>query len=1154
MSSELVINSVETVPDWGQFGPEVQKIVLGRTPGDSGDEKKSLQLERLPDDFAARFPNLTHLYLWGIAGLRALPPLPAKLECLDLRGCVDLVSLPPLPETLETLVLDGCARLEGIGAPGREGWSKLRDLSAKDCVRLPEASLSRLLGAAPGLERLDFSGCTGLSRLEHWPGGLGRIELNDCGNLAGTLPAWPARLYRLGLRNAARLAELPGFGAESVIDYLDLAGTGGLAKLPRFGGKTPRTLFLHGSGVPLDTALMGESPETNVAEDVFADLGEARHGTTLDHEVKVILLGNGRAGKTSLARRLLGEAFDPEEESTHGIRLWSLDLPFNPVGEGEPESLARVNVWDFGGQHLYENTHRLFLQNRAVFVICGTDAGKGADAEGDEAARQSAVAHEDMIYGYDYWREQVEALGTDARGERPPVLVVTTKSDRNAPGGPWADSIRDVREEDRMEFSAVDGGPGVDRLREKLGIRVARVLGSKAERTLGLRPAGLKARWAGWKRADEAEWRRADTKRRAKPAHARLSLDQAMEEIRRDCPDGAYHERPELLLRRLHRAGFLYWNETTLRGEVILDQRWAIEGIYAVLNRSSRGYGELGRRNGLFEPSDLGDWAWNQAKYTLGEQELFLGFMESCGVAIRLLESYETGSQPCLLAPGFLPSAEQGGSPPPEHATLSQVVLQGVDSSVMVRFLGLVARHQRRELRCWKWGLQCNRITCEDGRVWVEMLWVQWEPRSPAGVTGEVEVKIIAADLGRSFYAKLVNEVVEGVRSAGRAAFPVRGGTFSGEGAAGGSLEAKQFPSRSEHAPLRQILNVNISFSGDPPGQPGPPVQPWRHTAFPDALRQALEAPGRASLGGFRVLDYQADEAKRISSLRMMIQQLITGDILVVVLSRKFLESEYCMEELLLLAGRLEKLGRPVNGPGSPAAGPHPSWAAEVWSSDRVRLYWLPDVVLAARTTDWEEQLLRHWVRRRREYLAEVSDKYHGSDTKAVTAIQRGAEGYRTLDDQTRERLPDLGPCVEWFAFCDDPARRRAVVDFLRALIQRNCLPPALLIDQGALAGYAESQADELAHLCRKFNLELSSAERSSRLVLELERAFSGAAGDQGTDQAPGLFHEWLKLNRSFERRFQADPFQDAPQELPPAIRQAWDLVAASRRGGHLRD
>ena len=82
----LVIDALEHAPDWKACGPTVRKIVLGSL--DSADEKKPLQLAELPADFAQRFPQLTHLHLWNVKGLKSLPELPAGLQCLDVRSSI----------------------------------------------------------------------------------------------------------------------------------------------------------------------------------------------------------------------------------------------------------------------------------------------------------------------------------------------------------------------------------------------------------------------------------------------------------------------------------------------------------------------------------------------------------------------------------------------------------------------------------------------------------------------------------------------------------------------------------------------------------------------------------------------------------------------------------------------------------------------------------------------------------------------------------------------------------------------------------------------------------------------------------------------------------------------------------------------------------
>ncbi|MBK8965902.1 MAG: hypothetical protein IPM36_04335 [Lewinellaceae bacterium] len=77
-------------------------------------------------------------------------------------------------------------------------------------------------------------------------------------------------------------------------------------------------------------------------------------------EVKLVLIGNSTAGKSSLIRYLIDGVYDETIPSTHGISniIWdSNELGF------------KVNIWDFGGQEFYHATHRLFLTENALSLV-----------------------------------------------------------------------------------------------------------------------------------------------------------------------------------------------------------------------------------------------------------------------------------------------------------------------------------------------------------------------------------------------------------------------------------------------------------------------------------------------------------------------------------------------------------------------------------------------------------------------------------------------------------------------------------------------------------------------------------------------------------------------------------------------------------------
>jgi len=80
------------------------------------------------------------------------------------------------------------------------------------------------------------------------------------------------------------------------------------------------------------------------------------------NEVKVILVGQGKVGKTSLLKRLMNQPFDPNESQTHGIKIHRFPRTIN----GETINL---NIWDFGGQEIMHATHQFFLTERTIYVL-----------------------------------------------------------------------------------------------------------------------------------------------------------------------------------------------------------------------------------------------------------------------------------------------------------------------------------------------------------------------------------------------------------------------------------------------------------------------------------------------------------------------------------------------------------------------------------------------------------------------------------------------------------------------------------------------------------------------------------------------------------------------------------------------------------------
>ena len=439
-------------------------------------------------DFSA-YAGLTHLYLWRLDDLETITGLPENLVCLDVRGCTKLKSLPggSLPH-LETLDLGGCIALPGL--PTGFVAPALRWLYLDGCTGFEDAGmaphvLNALLLAATSLEEVSLVDCGWLGSLV-LPSQSENPFVPSIGD-----PRFPERhLKKLVLRGCTGLTTLPKLSGYSWLHHLDVRGCAKLEAMPALpvgedeqGRPTGiRTLYATGcnamkSFLGLDirrvhrgesTAAIGESAaagqEVNVA-------GQFRTLSTLAGDpaelrmAKVLFLGSGRCGKTTAAKALRwcrysaaeraarhNSAEDPcpdgGQRSTPNIRLDALPLP-SANAHGKPGSTTDVHIWDFGGQEIYHNTHRLFASEGAVFVIVTTfptvqterveDDIKKEETNGLSAEDyQRQNIHRPVSYWLDYvWEARGLPAGSlDPKHPRAPrVLVVvtgTTSSDEAA--------------------------------------------------------------------------------------------------------------------------------------------------------------------------------------------------------------------------------------------------------------------------------------------------------------------------------------------------------------------------------------------------------------------------------------------------------------------------------------------------------------------------------------------------------------------------------------------------------------------------------------------------------------------------------------------------------------------------------------------------
>ena len=134
--------------------------------------------------------------------------------------------------------------------------------------------------------------------------------------------------------------------------------------LPFFlSGHHPRGVFLNDVSLQEGDIRLFAQPHDKI-EAYYQQQRAYYHGTIMDEvgECKVIFLGDGAAGKSSLIDRIVHDRFNISSMATNGVKMtkWSTSV------EGKPFT---IRFLDFGGQEIMHSMHRCFLTDHTVYVV-----------------------------------------------------------------------------------------------------------------------------------------------------------------------------------------------------------------------------------------------------------------------------------------------------------------------------------------------------------------------------------------------------------------------------------------------------------------------------------------------------------------------------------------------------------------------------------------------------------------------------------------------------------------------------------------------------------------------------------------------------------------------------------------------------------------
>ena len=372
-------------------------------------------------------------------------------------------------------------------------------------------------------------------------------------------------------------------------------------------------------GVPKE--VLSESLGDSCLERLRAHYRDLKGGGSEITDFKLMLLGNGRVGKTQICRRLQDEDFDATVPSTHGVKIGAAPLT-------TPHEPATLRIWDFGGQDIYHGTHALFLKSRAIFMLVWTP-----ESEALHGHDHGGFTFRNQPLGY--WLDYVREFG----GKDTPVIMVQTQCDlpeqeRLRP--PVDDGTLDAFPFKKVVHYSARENRGRAALDEALAEAVQWLRRKQGIAVIGAGRAAVKSRLEEMYQEGK----------QLISQDVFLALSEEAGNV----------SSPPLLLDYLHNIGTVFYREGLFGDAIILDQAWALDAVYAVFDRESKAFRNIERYGGRFRRSDLAEWVWQ--KHSVEEQKLFLSFMQQCGICFIYRRGYGNIEDE-YIAPDLLPRTRE---------------------------------------------------------------------------------------------------------------------------------------------------------------------------------------------------------------------------------------------------------------------------------------------------------------------------------------------------------------------------------------------------------------------------------------------------------------------------------------------------------------
>jgi hypothetical protein len=339
---------------------------------------------------------------------------------------------------------------------------------------------------------------------------------------------------------------------------------------------------------------------------------QLKKGSEALFESKVMLLGQGGAGKTTLTNLLLNDNYQVEEgkeESTLGISIHK-NRVFSHTSNDDIK--IKAHLWDFGGQDIQKMLHQFFITENCLYIIVHDKRKENTN--------------------FDYWFQIINLLG-------PKSSVLVLENPKSMSSNNYDFPITKYRE-NFPDLTIKNHEINLKEINQK-----------------------NKTQWAAFINDVSTELSELKIVNRVVPEKWSLVRDALNDTYKKHISKDDFYQlcsQPEIGLSETYSdlclhylAGLgelVYYDENNLANRIYLDQNWLTKGLYYILSDP-----KIKKEGGSFTRQQAYE-SWGQHDYNEDEKQMLLSLLLKAKFDI----CYSINDSDTYITPILLPSDKTG--------------------------------------------------------------------------------------------------------------------------------------------------------------------------------------------------------------------------------------------------------------------------------------------------------------------------------------------------------------------------------------------------------------------------------------------------------------------------------------------------------------